>query len=363
MRSPVSPKPVVGARTKVMARSAPNQTRLVSLPNGSILVRRLEPWFTLTDSVPVQSHVFWPGSSGLQALDQYASLFSLWRLRSAVIHYYPSVGTTQPGIYHIGVDFEPTTLPTTSNGVALLTPQLTGPVWSSGSMNIAPLDRVNRARYMYTAATGLVSPTMAAGFTLCTSATGTDHSGEIWVDYEIELSGPQQSATLLEALTGGSVTFMNTDATGTAVTVTPGSDVVLNYQGLSTGLLPPLIGAIVNGPGGTYSVTLAFAYPDWGGKLVNIVVDLVHWTTSSVGTAVGHPTVGYFPSPGTVSTNTHFGNANYLWYLAGVPTDGGNLGLGLDITGIDPASLNNSFFILSVSFSTVGAYNYVQPIL
>jgi len=138
--------------------------------------------------------VFNPGAAGLARLDQLGQMFELWRLKRATLRYATAVGTVAVGAVYIGIDFDPDDLPTTLQGVQALTPLARIPVWEEGSVGIQ-VNRVNKATWMYTSATAN-HPGLQKGFAACIWNTGPMAAGEMWLDYEIELTGAAANQSL-----------------------------------------------------------------------------------------------------------------------------------------------------------------------
>jgi hypothetical protein len=184
---------------------------------GAMCVKRKEFWFSTSATVPgIVSRSFYPGNSGLARLDQFGQMFELWKVKKLRLHYIPSVGSTQSGMVHMGVDFDNRELPSTPQGVSILEPSTHGAVWKDNSLGI-PIERVQRTKWMYTNAGGSVSPETGTGFAVVVSTTGTVDAGEVWLDYEIEFVGPVPSGQATNSITGSSDYVATVNAAGTAV--------------------------------------------------------------------------------------------------------------------------------------------------
>jgi hypothetical protein len=318
-------------------------------------VHNFEPWFTPTLTPEVQNHIFWPGGSGMLRMDQYGSMFELWRANRVVVHYFPAVGTTANGILHMGADFDAFDYVTTRNSVAILTPQHTGPIWNSGTMSIPP-DRINRSRWMYTNA-GITNPTSdsSRGFLIATAITGTDLPGEVWVEYELDFSGPVAGAQT-DSFTQEVQVYsqINNDGTDFSSGPTIGRNVRwFDLRGQNSNQTSSTATGAINGQAQDYRVTINDLLPDMA---YNVAMKFYRLSALPLGNFFVGVDQGQKVSESTIySSNAPAPNAvtEYMQLLTVITDAAGALQLHFTNTG-DGTGSQNVKQIINLAISTVG---------
>lgn len=193
-----------------IAQRMPKATQSIySMPQGSVVVKDNEYWYGVEGQSPanIQSVTFQPGASGLQRLDQIASTYELYRVRKLSIHYYTNTGFNTSGMIHCGVDFDPSDRATTVAGISMLRPGFRGPIYLTKETIVVDVDRINRSRWMYCKAGPADNGNLSKGFLLATAATTSAGPaptpvGEIYCEYEIELSGPVTPTEVFDSSAG-----------------------------------------------------------------------------------------------------------------------------------------------------------------
>jgi hypothetical protein len=140
---------------------------------------------------------FWPGGSGMPRLDNIANTFELWRLRKFKVSYATSSGTTEHGMVIFSIDFDTNDAPTTLSQIQAQVPNARVSIWQAGSITLSGqhLSKVNKTSWLYTKAGGATHPGIDAGFSVNAWNTGPNAAGELYADYEVELSNPTSTTT------------------------------------------------------------------------------------------------------------------------------------------------------------------------
>lgn len=170
--------------------------RITSGPNGRLVVQHEELFMTPTvqasgDAVAVKA--FCPGISGMKLLDNIAKGYDKYRVRSVVLKWKTSVGTTVSGAVLLAVDGNPATKGTSLAYVQALCPKFRGPVWSEGQV-VPQISDLMSQRWLNTSteatkATNVDYACFAAVLAI-TGAQANVSYGEVWCHYVLDFAFP-----------------------------------------------------------------------------------------------------------------------------------------------------------------------------
>jgi hypothetical protein len=160
--------------------------------DGTLRIRRHEFWKPVVGfgSGIVQKASFNPGDSGVPFLDNISRLYQCYKVHGMRVHYKPSVGSTEPGVVHMGVDFDTKREPVTDQGVLTLQPNGTSAVWKQTDI-VVPPSRCMRSNWLYTAEGTPNRNEVAFELFYTSSGATTETHGEFWLTYDITLMSPR----------------------------------------------------------------------------------------------------------------------------------------------------------------------------
>jgi len=171
----------------------------VSGSADSLRVSYKEFW-SIPPASAVGFYSFIPGNSGLARLDQFGQLYDLYRIENVRIEYRTSTGSTQSGMFHMGLDYDSLDQPSTVSGVTALNPVVSVPVWQNAQLRVQ-VDRAQRQKWLFTyGSTVRPDPGSSTGFSVATYS-GLAQAGEIWCEYSVVFASPCISQSLVASQT------------------------------------------------------------------------------------------------------------------------------------------------------------------
>ena len=254
-----------GARRNVSRSSAPvaNATKLrlpkasyQSRGDGSLCIKHKEYIrdFTSHTSFTAFGISVNPGTPQLLPWGHaIANMYDLYRFKKLTIHYVTAVGTSTAGRITLAFNYDASlTIPTTKSGLFSVAPNVEDSLWKDLTLNV-PCD----GTWRYTRS-GPVANTDIKTYDFGNLIIGSDlaaasaDSGELMVEYEVELKRPHQFLPISGDLDSNG-------ATGTGITVPFGTSNPLQWQSAGVNLFRYVSGTdyIVDFTG-TYLLAITF---------------------------------------------------------------------------------------------------------
>lgn len=132
-----------------------------------------------------------PGSSGITYLDTWASIFENYRFTKLSVRVIGLASSTDPKCYHIGISYGANAPGTDARTVASLSPGTAMRGDGSATINV-PIASFMKSAWQLTAAGGGLTP----GYIVI----DTVGKVEVWIDYQVQFSGPIAKPTARRTL-------------------------------------------------------------------------------------------------------------------------------------------------------------------
>jgi len=179
-----------------------NSTPGVVSSTGSELRVKGEEFCNFVKSVSgskdnIGNYIFWPGSTGSPRLDQYATMFDLYKVNSVKFMYRSSSGTTTSGAILAAIDYDPSITPSSTAALSAYSPRVRGPVWQNMLLT-ADASKCMKSKWLRTSPN---LPTTIEGIRLGNTVacsllwstpldTTVKTYGDMWVEYDITFASP-----------------------------------------------------------------------------------------------------------------------------------------------------------------------------
>jgi hypothetical protein len=151
-------------------------------------------WGSLATGNDTTRFVMRPGSSLLGRLDGIAKAFELYRVLAFRVTYEPSAGANTNGSVIMSIDYDVEDNDPSLDAIRAQVPNVRCQVSRQARLVLGPreLEKINRTKWLYTAAGTGSHPGMDSGFALnCWSAKSAISPGDIYAEYVIEFTNPR----------------------------------------------------------------------------------------------------------------------------------------------------------------------------